>query len=197
MPRNCTYQRPNRLGILMNERDEYLKQLKNDVWHILLHLYVHRAKTARLAPREASREELAEDIIALNSLADAVLLRIARLADRSKNVRSIKNFIKRFGCQLTDQSLELADQFHAYAAEVVDLRHNKLAHMKEGTLSEYPIEQLPKSAAESTSAVVNFISSINRKNPTYTLSVGSNERNIDLIRSLSSGETVYLEVYRC
>ena len=94
-----------------------LDDLKDDMLHILVHLYIYNYKCTNLG-KSGTDFEMRYEIIALNALAENITIRIARMFDKTKSVRSftklsnyvndksfrikIDNFIKYDGNQLIE-----------------------------------------------------------------------------------------------
>lgn len=140
------------------EMKSYLDEIQNDVWHTLLHLFSYQEKSSKLASSGSTRFELIDEVIALNSLAENIVLRIARLADSRRDVRSIKNYCK--SESLSSDVQTLAADFQKEAQTVVRLRHERIAHMKAGDLSMYPLQPLPVPALKAIEALVRLVDSL-------------------------------------
>jgi hypothetical protein len=162
-----------------------LAEIKSDVWHILLHLFAYQERSSRLGSC-GTRVDLVHEIVALNALAEIIVLRVARLADARRDVRSIKNYCKRHPVSSDSQSL--AARFHQTAEAVVRLRHEKIAHMKPGDSSGYPLDPVPAEVFRAIEWLVCLVDSLSGTEVKYVLRVGSQERLIDLRASVSSGD---------
>jgi len=165
-----------------------LDEIKDDIMNILLHIHVYNEKSKRILDISRTRYELAYEIIALNSIAQDIILRTSRLGDKRKDVRSIKNVLK----NISNYNEDLVNIFYNEIKKVLKIRHEQIAHMKLGTVSEYPIEQIPKCVYTAINALVNLIDNINGAPVEYTYSVGSQEQNINLRQSVEQNKTIYV-----
>jgi hypothetical protein len=163
-------------------------ELTDDVWHILLHVYSYQHRSCRLQAPPPTRIELADELVALSALAESIVMRIARLADKRRDSRSIKNFCK--GQHLAPQAKVLADKFYEVAKPVVSIRHERIAHMKAGDLSAYPVDALPPAVLPAVETLVLLVDAIQARSIRYLLKVGSQERLVDLRTSVMRGKRV-------
>jgi len=161
-------------------------EIRNDVWHLLLHMYAYQDKSSRIVEVSPTRYALSSEIVSLNALAESITLRVARLADRSKGVRSIKNFAKK-ATSATDRFQRLVAAFECRAVLVLDQRHETIAHMSVGTLSSYPIEPLKSETVACVEILVNLMDEYSGEYLQYTCSVGSQEKLLDLRQSVIEG----------
>lgn len=165
-----------------------LKEICDDVWHILLHLYSFQDRSSRALASSSTRYELASELVALNAISENIIMRVGRLADKRKDVRSIKNFCK--SNVLSPEVSALAEEFRHKAEAVLEHRHERIAHMKAGTLSSYQIDVLPSSVLSAIETLIHFVDSATGHPQRYLLKVGSQENQVDLRVSVSEGGRV-------
>jgi hypothetical protein len=166
-----------------------LNEIRDDIWHLLLHIDTYQEKSLRVLEISPTRYELASEIVGLNALADLITLRVARLADRSKGVRSIKNLAKTHP-NLTEKLKNLVKEFEEKAKPVLTQRHEKIAHMKVGELSSYPLNPLNLETVLCIDILVNLFDEFSGQPVEYTCSVGSQERPVNLRQSVMVGKRV-------
>ncbi|MBS97433.1 MAG: hypothetical protein CMI01_01975 [Oceanospirillaceae bacterium] len=166
-------------------------EIRNDIWHLLLNVYAYQNKSKHILETSPTRYELAAELVAVNALADSITLRVARLADRSKGVRSIKSLTKK-SSELSESFLNLVKEFETKAEPVLRQRHTRLAHMKVGELSSYPISPLTNEAVQCIKALVNLFDEFSGEIVQYTLKVGSQEKPLNLRLSVIKGARVTL-----
>lgn len=83
-----------------------------------------------------------------------------------------------------------AERFISLVEPVVKIRHEQIAHMKPGTLSNYEPQDLPAEALRATESLIDLIDIARGQPLSYTYRVGSMEPVIDLRASLATGEMV-------
>jgi hypothetical protein len=167
-----------------------LDEIKSEAWHILAYFYTYQ-RMAESAPKCATRYELANNIIATNAISEMIIIRLARLSDKTKGTRSISMFLKQLDIsKRNSQTDEAAKKFLLLSEPIVRIRHEEIAHMRPGVLSSYPLSPLPTSAHRATEALINFIDLARGELVAYIYSVGSLEPQIDLRTSLASGNFV-------
>ncbi len=167
-----------------------LDEIETEAWHILTSIYTHQRLMEGLT-KSPTRSELANQLVALNALLEMLLIRIARLADKRKDARSVSMLLKRGSFPAPNAAVqEAADSFLLLAAPVVKMRHEQVAHMKPGILSSYEPRDLPVEALRATESLINLIDIARDQTLSYTYRVGSMEPVIDLKASLMAGEMV-------
>ncbi|MEI7946944.1 MAG: hypothetical protein WCJ02_09615 [bacterium] len=167
-----------------------LDEIETEAWHILISIYTYQRVVEGLADCP-TRYELANNLVALNALAEMIVIRTARLADKRKDVRSVSMLLKRLNFLDKTKDVKLsADSFLSLAAPVVKIRHAQIAHMKPGILSSYPLEPLPNVVIKAVEALVHFIDTARDKEVPYKYKVGSQESAVDLRASLQKGTKV-------
>lgn len=167
-----------------------LDEIQQEAWHILTALYMYQ-RMAESAAKSATRYELANNIVALNSLAEMLVIRVARLADKTKGTRSVSMLLKRSNfAERTEPVEQAAENFLSLSAPVVKIRHEQVAHMRLGVLSSYPLEPLPNVVIRATEALIDLIDIARGKAISYVYQVGSVDAKIDLRASLASGSVV-------
>ena len=167
-----------------------LDEIETEAWHILASIYTHQRLMEGLA-KSPTRFELANQLVALNALLEILVIRIARLADKRKDARSVSMLLKCVsfsGSRVTVKAA--AERFLSLAEPVVKMRHEQIAHMKPGTLSSYEPKDLPTDALRATESLIDFIDIARGQQLSYTYRVGSMEPVIDLRASLAAGEMV-------
>lgn len=167
-----------------------LDEIETEAWHILTSIYTHQQLMEGLA-KSPTRFELANKLVAINALLEMLIMRIARLADKRKDARSVSMLLKRGSFPVSSVTVKVAaERFLSLAEPVVKIRHEQIAHMKPGTLSSYEPQDLPAEALRAAEALIDLID-IARGHPlSYTCRVGSIEPVIDLRASLAAGEMV-------
>lgn len=167
-----------------------LDEIETEAWHILTSIYTYQRMIESLADCP-TRYELANNLVALNALAEMIVIRTARLADKRKDARSISMLLKRVNFSAKTKDVEnSAITFLSLAEPVIKIRHEQIAHMRPGTLSSYPIEPLPKVAIQAVEALIDFIDIARDKEVSYKYKVGSQEAVVDLRASLQKGSKV-------
>ena len=167
-----------------------LDEIQTEVWHLMMTVYSYQRKVERFSG-SVTRHELIDELVALNALAESVVIRIARLCDKRKDCRSIRMLLKRgnLGAQEADTK-KVAKEFFMVAEPVVTLRHEQIAHMKPGKLSSYPLDPLPTEAIAALEKLVALVDCARSKTVQYHASVGSQEKNVDLRASLQHGKSI-------
>lgn len=162
-----------------------LDEIQSEVWHILTNIYTYQ-RIMEDIPKSSTRYDLANKLVALNALLELLIIRIARLADKRKDTRTISMLLKRGN--FSDKVTSLGNQFLTLAEPVLKIRHEQIAHMKPGVLSSYEPKDIPIEVIKATEVLVNFIDITRTKKISYTYKVGSMEPIIDLRASLTSGK---------
>ncbi|AQW02759.1 TPA: hypothetical protein RHY09_002374 [Escherichia coli] len=167
-----------------------LEEMEAEAWHILTTIYTYQRLMEGLT-NSSTRYELANQLVALNALLEMLVIRLARLADKRKDVRSVSMFLKRGSYSASPEAVKLAaEKFLALAEPVLKIRHEQIAHMKPGTLSSFEPRELPNEALRATEALIDLID-IARDHPqSYTYRVGSQEPAINLRASVETSELV-------
>jgi hypothetical protein len=156
----------------------------------MMTVYSYQRKVERLTGA-LTRHELIDDIVSLNALAESVVIRIARLSDKRKDARSVSMLLKRGSLGAQEAATErIAEEFRVAAEPVLKIRHEKIAHMKPGTLSSYRSNPLPPEAVTALEKLVALVDCVRSKTVKYHASVGSQEGNVDLRASLQQGKRV-------
>lgn len=167
-----------------------LDEIQIEAWHILTSIYTHQRLMEGLA-KSPTRFELANQFVALDSLLEILVIRIARLADKRKDARSVSLLLKRGSFTGASETVKVAaERFISLAEPVVKIRHEQIAHMKPGTLSSYEPQNLPAEALRATESLIDLIDIARGQPISYTYRVGSMEPVIDLRASLETGEMV-------
>lgn len=167
-----------------------LDEIQDEAWHILTSIYTHQRLMEAL-PKSATRYDLANQLVALNALGEMLVIRIARLADKQKDARSVSLLLKRGNFTApTARVRPAAEKFLLLAKPVVKIRHEQIAHMKPGILSSLEPQGLPVEALRATEALIELIDTIREQSISYTYKVGSVESIIDLRASLAVGAMV-------
>jgi len=167
-----------------------LDEIEVEAWHILTSIYTYQRLVERL-PNSVTRFELANQLVALNALLEMLVIRIARLADKRRDVRSVYMLLKRGSFPVSRVKVKVAvDRFLLLSEPVVNIRHQQIAHMKEGILSSYEPQELPAEALRATESLIDLIDIARGKSLSYTYKVGSKEAAIDLRASLAAGKMV-------
>lgn len=167
-----------------------LDEIQQEAWHILTALYTYQ-RMAESAAKSATRYELANHLVSVTALAEMLVIRVARLADRTKGTRSVSMLIKRSNfAERTEAVEQAAKKFLSLSAPVMKIRHEQVAHMRPGILSSYPLEPLPLVVIPATEALIDLIDVARGKAVSYVYQVGSVEAKIDLRASLESGSVV-------
>ena len=178
------------MGLLYVKEMDGLWELKDDVMHILLHVHSYNEKSKAILTNSPTRYEMAYELVALSSIAQNIIIRVARLADKRKDVRSVKNTMKLDRFKTDSKLNELANEFYKISEPVNEIRHKALAHMKSGDLSSYPIEPLQNEVRQAISVLVNLVDVMAGERVNYRFKVGSQERAIDLKASVMEGKKV-------
>lgn len=167
-----------------------LDEIQIEAWHILTSIYTHQRMIESL-PQSLTRYELADKFVALNALSEALIIRIARLADKRKDVRSVSMLLKRGSYSAPAVDVDnAANNFLLLAEPVIKIRHEQIAHMKMGVLSSYEPQALPNEALRATEALIYLIDVASEKVIAYEYKVGSIEAVIDLRASLAANSMI-------
>lgn len=167
-----------------------LEEIEVEAWHILVAMYTHQRLIESLTS-SPSRFDFANQLIALNALLEILVVRVARLADKRKDTRSVSMLLKRGSFPAPQAIVEAAaEKFATLAEPVVRMRHERIAHMKPGVLSSYEPQDLPKEVLRATESLIDLIDTARGQPMSYTYKVGSMEALIDLKTSLAAGKMV-------
>ncbi|MCS2609672.1 hypothetical protein [Halomonas dongshanensis] len=167
-----------------------LDEIETEAWHILTSIYTYQRLMEGLT-NSATRFELANQLVALNALLEMLVIRIARLADKRKDSRSVSMLVKRGSFPTPVATVEVAaDNFILLADPVVKIRHERVAHMKPGVLSSYEPQYLPAEVLRAAESLINLLDITRGKSISYKYKVGSMEPVIDLRESLTAGKLV-------
>ena len=161
-------------------------EIRDDIFHLLLHVYVYQDKSARINNCSPTRYDIASELVALNAVAESITLRVARLADQSKSVRSFKNLFKKTP-SVEAGITRLFEEFERVSQPVLRQRHDRIAHMKVGEVSSYPISPLTHETLRCVEVIVNLFDDISNRKVGYFYKVGSQEKAIDLRQSVMQG----------
>ncbi|QRV23825.1 hypothetical protein [Marinomonas foliarum] len=168
-----------------------LDEVQTETWHILVSIYSYQRLIEALSS-SPTRYDFANNLVGINSLAEMIVIRTARLVDTRKDARSISMVLKRCSFGINNEAVTTAaDNFRSKADPVVKIRHEKIAHMKPGTLSHYPVKPLASELISAIEALLDFLDTARGKEVSYNYKVGSKEAIIDLRESLKCGYTVY------
>lgn len=164
-----------------------LDEMQQDVWHILTVLYTYQ-RIAESTAKSATRYEMANHIVSANSLAEMLVIRVARMADKTKGTRSVSLLLKRsnFG-ERAELVAQAGQEFLSLSKPVMKIRHEQVAHMKPGVLSSYPLEPLQSVVIRAIEALVDLIDVARGEAVSYVYKVGSMEAKVDLRASLANG----------
>lgn len=169
-----------------------LDEIQTEAWYILTSIYTHQRLVESL-PQSATRYDLANQLVALNALAEVLIIRIARLADKRRDVRSVSMFLKRGSISVPKATVENAAQkFLSLAEPVIKIRHEQIAHMKLGVLSSFEPQPLPNEALRATEALIDLIDVACGTVIPYEYKVGSMEAIIDLRASVMAGSMIFV-----
>lgn len=157
-----------------------LDEVKNDVLHILIATYVYQQRVPRIVEKSATRWELCEEFVLLDALVKTIVLGISRLADKRRDVRSLKNAIKKAPLNENPANKDVVDKFVVACKPVLEIRHKQLAHMKPGDFSNQSMPTLPQEVTLAVNALVNAVDRLNGKLVPYQYRVGSQELPVDL-----------------
>jgi hypothetical protein len=166
-----------------------LNEIRDDIWHLLVHVYTYQDKSRRVLEVTPTRYELANEIVALNALADSITLRVARLADQRSDVRSIKS-LKKKHFNSTKRLENLLEEFEDQAKPVRTQRNERIAHMKGSELSAYQIAPLTPETVACIEKLVELVDEFSGQPVEYTLRVGSQESPLNLRRSIMESKRV-------
>lgn len=170
-----------------------LDEIEAEAWHILAAIYTQQRLVEGLS-RASTRYDLADQLVALNALGEMLFVRVARLADKRKDARSVAMLLKRgaFPGPAADVA-RAAARFLSLAEPVLRVRHEQIAHMKPGILSSYEPQDLPRELLRAVESLVDLVD-VARGSPLgYTYRVGSMEGAINLRASLQAGERVLVQ----
>lgn len=167
-----------------------LDEIQIETWHILTNIYTYKRMMESLS-QSLTRYEMVDKFVALNALAEMLIIRIARLADRRTDVRTVSMLLKRgtFPAPMADMD-HAAQRFLLLAEPVVKIRHEQVAHMKMGVLSSYEPQGLPNEALRATEALIHLIDVARQTVILYEYKVGAMEAVIDLKASLAEGSMI-------
>lgn len=167
-----------------------LEEIETEAWHILTSIYTHQRMVESLR-RSETRYDLANQLVALSALGEMLIVRVARLADKRKETRSVSMLLKQGNFPApTTQVQVAADRFLSLAKPVVKVRHEQVAHMKPGVLSSYEPQDLPSEVLRATEALIDLIDTARGAPLSYSYKVGSMEPVIDLKASLQAGTRI-------
>lgn len=156
-----------------------LDEIRDDILHILMCIFAYKKKLTNI-DGSISTSLYASEVISLNALAEIIIVRVARLGDNRKDARSIRNLRKRLTDKKVFEVKEMIDQFHRDVEPVLKLRHERIAHMKTGILSTYPLSPFPREVGIAVCSLVQLVDAIVGEEVSYTLSHGNHSSSIDL-----------------
>lgn len=169
---------------------EILDEIESDTWHILTTAYTHQQFIENILS-SATRFDLANRLVALNALEEVLVIRLARLADRRKDARSVWMLLK---CRSFQESSAVvkaaAKSFLSLVEPVLKIRHEQIAHMKPGVRNSLEPKDLPPEVLEATKALIRLVDVARDKPMGYFYKVGSMEPVIDLKASVIAGTMV-------
>lgn len=169
---------------------EILDEIESDTWHILVALYTHQQMMENIF-NGGTRFDLANRFVALNALAEILVIRLARLADKRRDARSVSMLIKRGSFLAPPAEVKAAaENFLSLADPVVKTRHEQIAHMKPGVLNNLEPRDLSPEVLRAIEALVRLVDIARGKPLSYCYKVGSMEPIINLKASVSAGEMV-------
>jgi hypothetical protein len=177
--------------VSVQETKSMFDELHDDIWHLMLHMYVYQEKIKEIVHSE-TRYEFANEIVSITALAENITLRVARLADRTKGTRSLRKFQEQ-NKSLDKRAQELFEKFEELAKPVLETRHTQIAHVRPGTLGSYPLEPLPRCVIRAVEQAIRFIDHVSGQECSYSLYVGSQEAKVDLRASISVGRRIYVD----
>lgn len=167
-----------------------LDEIQTEAWYILTSIYTHQRITETLS-RSSTRHDLANQLVALNALLENLVIRIARLADKRRDVRSVSMLLKRGSFSAPTEGVKCASEmFLSLAEPIIKIRHEQVAHMKLGVLSSFEPQAIPAEAIRAVEALINLIDVARETDIKYQYKIGSVEPIIDLKASLAAGTMV-------
>ncbi len=172
-----------------------LDEIENEVWFILTSIYTHQRMVENITQifKNSTRYELANQFVAMNAIVENLIIRIARLADKTKGTRTVLMLVQRWSSPKSLDEVKLAvNDFLALAKPIVKIRHEEIAHMKPGICSSYGYIEIPTQAIKAAESLVKLIDIAKGQQQTYTYRVGSMEAEIDLKASLVAGRMITL-----
>ncbi|MBW4238782.1 hypothetical protein JRY02_08980 [Enterobacter roggenkampii] len=170
-----------------------LEEVQNEAWFALVSIYTHQELMGTLASCP-TRYEMGNQLIALNAIVELLILRIARLADRTKKVRNTKMLLEKGAYPGTYADVKLAaERFMSFATPIVKIRHEEVAHMKPGIVSTYGPRIIPTEALRATESLIELIDVAYDQQQSYSYRVGSCEPEVDLRASVVAGTRVFIK----
>ncbi len=161
-----------------------LEEIKNDVLHILLCLFAYKEKIQK-DKSSYSCTEFTEELVSLNALAEIIVVRFSRIADKRSDVRSIKNLLKKEPSLNAKYKKEI-EEFYSLAKCIVNRRNDSIAHMKPGILTIYPLQPLGKNTGDAVTSLVLLIDLFSGHKINYMWQPTSHCRKVDLRAELLS-----------
>ena len=154
-----------------------ISNLKDDMLHILVNLYLYQYKCKNLVTPTMTDFELRYEIIALNAMAKNIAMSVARMFDKSNSTRSI---IKIDKYKNDKQFRKKIDDFvENTGKELIIKRNTELAHMNKKKRTSYPIDQIPSYVVESISFLVNTLDELEGTEIQYLFRSGSTRNPVD------------------
>lgn len=170
-----------------------LEEIQNEAWFALVSIYTHQELMGTLAS-SPTRYEMGNQFVALNAIVELLILRIARLADKTKKVRNAEMLLKKGTYLGTYDDVKLAaDRFMSFADPIVKIRHEEIAHMKLGIVSTYEPRIIPTEALRATESLIELIDVAYDQSQSYSYRVGSREPVVDLRASVVAGKRVFIK----
>jgi hypothetical protein len=154
-------------------------EIKDDLLHILMCMFAYKEKVNNV-DGSASMASFTSEIIAANALAEMIVIRVARLGDKRKDVRSIKNLQKRLSNAQVNSANKEITKFLNDVEPVLKKRHETIAHMKSGTVTQYPLTPFTPEVATAIISLVSLVDAINGERVNYILRPSSSSAPIDL-----------------
>lgn len=169
-----------------------LEEIQNEAWFTLVSVYTYQELVSSLRDTQ-TRYDMGNQIVALNAIVELLILRIARLADRTKGVRNIAMLVNRGSFPGSPAAVKtVADRFMSLAAPIVRIRHEEVAHMKLNILSIYDPRSIPSEALRALEALLELIDVAYDQQQLYIYSFGSREPEVDLRASVVAGKRVFV-----
>lgn len=154
-------------------------EIRDDLLHILMCMFAYKEKVSNV-DSSVSTVRFSSELIAANALAEIIVVRVARLGDKRKDVRSIKNLQKDLPKEQVNSVKKELTQFFEDVKPVLKRRHETIAHMKLGILTEYPLAPFNHDVVTAIISLITLVDAINGKKVSYILRPRSFSKPIDL-----------------
>lgn len=171
---------------------ELIDGLRQDILWLLILVYSRRQRMRLPTLRTMSREDLAIEMVLLESATRDIVSRLAALDDEGKGVRSFQTVLKalRREGMAKAHADPLAAQVKAYRQIVNPLkvahRNAYIAHVIDAVSVTPRIIDAPVDVDSAALAAVNLLDTFSGKTIGYTFRVGSQELEINLREALST-----------